>query len=73
MFSNRSLFFRHLGQTSSEPMLLEIEKAEGIYLFGTDGKQYIDLISGVSVSNTGHRHRKIVEAVKRQADNYMHL
>jgi len=73
MFSNRSLFFRHLGQTSPAPMLLEIDKAEGIYLFGNDGKKYIDLISGVSVSNTGHRHPKVVEAVKRQVDNYMHL
>ena len=73
MFSNRSLFFRHLGQTSPAPMLLEIDKAEGIYLYGNNGKQYIDLISGVSVSNVGHRHHKVVEAVKRQIDNYMHL
>ena len=73
MFSNRSLFFRHLGQTSPTPMLLEIDKAEGVYLFGADGKQYIDLISGVSVSNIGHRHHKVVEAVKRQVENYMHL
>jgi acetylornithine/succinyldiaminopimelate/putrescine aminotransferase len=73
MFSNRSLFFRHLAQTSPVPMLLEIDRAEGIYLFGPDGKKYIDLISGVSVSNVGHRHHKVVEAVKRQIDNYMHL
>jgi acetylornithine/succinyldiaminopimelate/putrescine aminotransferase len=73
MSSNRSLFFRHLGQTSPTPMLLEIERAEGIYLFGNDGKKYIDLVSGVSVSNTGHRHSRVVKAVKRQVDNYMHL
>ena len=73
MFSNRSLFFRHLGQTSPAPILLEIDRAEGVYLFGNDGKKYIDLISGVSVSNVGHRHDKVVEAVKRQVDNYMHL
>ena len=73
MYSKRSLFFRHLGQTSPAPMLLEIDRAEGVYLFGNDGKQYIDLISGVSVSNIGHRHPKVVEAVKRQVDNYMHL
>jgi len=73
MFSNRSLFFRHLCQTSSTPMLLEIDKAEGVYLFGNNGKQYIDLISGVSVSNTGHRHPKVVEAIKQQVDNYTHL
>ena len=54
-------------------MFLEIDKAEGIYLFGRNGKKYIDLISGVSVSNVGHRHNKVVEAVKQQVDNYMHL
>jgi len=55
------------------PMMLEIVRAEGIYMFGPDGKKYIDLISGVSVSNTGHCHPKVVEAVKKQVDLYMHL
>ena len=73
MLTNRQLFLRHLGQTSPGPMLLEIIRAEGVWLYGADGKKYIDLISGVSVSNTGHRHPKIVEAVKTQTDNYMHL
>jgi acetylornithine/succinyldiaminopimelate/putrescine aminotransferase len=54
-------------------MLLEIVRAEGIYMFGPDGKKYMDLISGVSVSNTGHGHPKVVEAVKNQVDLYMHL
>lgn len=53
--------------------MLEIVRAEGIYMFGPDGKKYIDLISGVSVSNTGHCHPKVVEAVKKQVDLYMHL
>lgn len=73
MFTNRQLFLQHLGQTSVAPMMLEIVRAEGIYMFGPDGKKYIDLISGVSVSNTGHCHPKVVEAVKKQADLYMHL
>lgn len=73
MLSNRQLFLRHLGQTSPGPMLLEIARAEGVFLYGSDGKKYMDLISGVSVSNTGHRHPKITEAVKAQMDNYMHL
>lgn len=73
MLSNRQLFLLHLGQTSLSPLLVEVEKAEGIYLYGPQGKQYIDLISGVSVSNTGHRHPKVVEAVKKQVDLYMHL
>jgi len=54
-------------------MFLEVEKAEGVYLFSPDGKKYLDLISGVSVSNTGHRHPKVVQAVKDQVDSYMHL
>jgi len=73
MFTNRQLFLAHLGQTSPSPLLLEIVSAEGIYLYGADGKKYLDLISGVSVSNTGHRHPKVVKAVKDQVDSYMHL
>ncbi len=73
MISNRQLFLQHVGQTSPMPIGLEIERAEGIYLYGADGKKYVDLISGVSVSNLGHNHPKIVEAVKKQAEKYMHL
>jgi acetylornithine/N-succinyldiaminopimelate aminotransferase len=54
-------------------MMLEIVRAEGVFMYGTDGKKYLDLISGVSVSNTGHCHPKIVEAVKNQVGTYMHL
>ncbi len=73
MLTNRQLFLKHLGHTSDAPMMLEIVRAEGIYMYGPDGQKYIDLISGVSVSNTGHRHPKVVEAVKNQVDQYMHL
>jgi acetylornithine/N-succinyldiaminopimelate aminotransferase len=73
MLTNRQLFLQHLGQTSVTPMMLEIESAKGIYMYGPDGKKYIDLISGVSVSNTGHGHPRVVEAVKNQVDMYMHL
>jgi acetylornithine/N-succinyldiaminopimelate aminotransferase len=73
MLTNRQLFQLHLGQTSPAPLMLEIEKAEGVWLFGTGGKKYIDLISGVSVSNTGHRHPKVVAAIKDQVDSYLHL
>ena len=73
MLTNRQLFLQHLGQTSVAPMMLEIVRAEGIYMYGPDNKKYIDLISGVSVSNTGHCHPKVVEAVKTQMDLYMHL
>lgn len=73
MLTDRQLFLRLLGQTSVAPLMLEIVSAEGVYMYGPDGAKYIDLISGVSVSNTGHRHPKVVEAIKNQVDHYMHL
>jgi len=73
MISQRQLFFKHIGQTSEAPMGLEIERAEGIYLYDTSGKKYIDLIAGVSVSNVGHLHPEVVKAVQKQAETYMHL
>ncbi len=73
MPSLRQLFLDHLGQTSVSPLLLEIERAEGSFLFDREGKDYLDLISGVSVSNTGHRHPAVVAAIKEQADKYLHL
>ncbi|MHC1705240.1 MAG: aspartate aminotransferase family protein [Tenuifilaceae bacterium] len=73
MLSLRQLFLKHVAQTSESPLLLEIERAEGVYLFGPEGKRYIDLISGVSVSNVGHCHPKVVDAVNIQVSKYMHL
>ena len=73
MISQRQLFLQHVGQTSENPSMLEIEKANGIYLYDKDGKEYIDLISGVSVSNLGHSHPAIIDAVKTQAEKHMHL
>jgi acetylornithine/N-succinyldiaminopimelate aminotransferase len=73
MLTNRQLFFNHLAQTSETPLALEIEKAKGVYLFDVDGKKYMDLISGISVSNVGHCHPKVVEAIKSQLDKYMYL
>lgn len=73
MLTQRQLFYNYVAQTSSEPIALEIEKAEGIYMYDKSGKKYIDLIAGVSVSNLGHRHPNVVKAVKEQADKYMHL
>jgi acetylornithine/succinyldiaminopimelate/putrescine aminotransferase len=73
MPSNRELFFRYLGQTSDFPLAVEIELAEGVYMYGTGGKRYLDLISGISVSTIGHRHPRVVQAIKDQADKYMHL
>lgn len=69
----RQLFLQHLAQTSPVPLQLEIEKAEGLYLYAADGKRYLDLISGIAVSYLGHAHPAVVEAVKAQAEKYMHL
>lgn len=73
MVSNRQLFLNHLAQTTDSPLMIEIERAEGIYMYSPDGKAYMDLISGIGVSNVGHRHPQVVEAVKSQVDRYMHL
>jgi acetylornithine/succinyldiaminopimelate/putrescine aminotransferase len=71
--NQRELFFRHLAQTSSSPLALEIVRAEGVYLYDADGKSYLDLIGGISVCNTGHRHPDVVEAIRDQADRYLHI
>ena len=63
----------NVAQTSNSPRLLEIERAEGLYLYDSQGKAYIDLVSGFAVGNTGHRHPKVVQAIKNQVDLYMHL
>ena len=69
----RSLFLNHVAQTSETPMMLEVERAEGIYIYSPDGKRYVDLIAGVSVSNLGHSHPRLVKAVQQQVEKYMHL
>lgn len=71
--TNRELFLSHVAQTSPSPIGLEIVRANGITLTDKDGKQYIDLISGFSVCNTGHSHPAVVDAVKTQVENYSHL
>jgi len=73
MASLRTLFYRHLAQTSDSPFALEIERAQGMYLYSPDGKKYLDLIAGVSVSNLGYQHPAVVKAVHEQVDKYMHL
>lgn len=69
----RQLFLHHVAQTSTAPLALEITAAEGCTLTGAGGKQYIDLIGGISVANVGHRHPRVVDAIKAQVDQYMHV
>lgn len=71
--TNRQLFLANLAQTSPAPMGLEITRAEACRLYDADGREYIDLIGGISVCNVGHRHPKVIEAIKKQLDDYMHI
>ncbi len=74
--NQRELFLRHVAQTSELPFLgvdVNIEKASGCTLTDVSGKKYIDLISGISVSNVGHCHPHVVKAVHAQSKKFMHL
>lgn len=73
MPSQRELFLKHLAQTSEFPLGLEIERAEGLYMYDHHGNTYLDLISGIGVSNLGHRHPKVTAAIHDQVDKYLHL
>jgi len=70
---NRQLFLRHVAQTSSTPLMLEIIKADGCWMFDTNGKKYLDMISGIAVSNVGHNNQDVKEAITNQLDKYSHL
>ena len=71
--TQRELFLRHIGQTSTAPLALEIVKADCATLYDAAGKEYIDLIGGISVANIGHRHPKVIEAIQKQLDAYLHI
>lgn len=73
MLTQRQLFLQHNAQTSTNPLLLEFVKAEGMFLHDSSGKKYMDLIAGIGVSNVGHCHPAVVKAVQHQAETYMHL
>ncbi len=71
--NKENYFIKHLGQTSPFPFLIDIQSAEGIYIIDKNGKSYMDMIAGVAVNNIGHRHPKVVAALKEQIDHYMHV
>ena len=68
----RRTFFRHVGQTSPSPLALEVDRADGVFLYSGD-RRYLDMVSGVCVSNIGHGHPEVIEAVRAQAGDYFHL
>ncbi len=69
----RQLFLANNAQTTNFPLLLEFERAEGVYMYDTAGKAHTDLISGIGVSSLGHGNPKVIAAIKHQVDQYMHL
>jgi acetylornithine/succinyldiaminopimelate/putrescine aminotransferase len=74
--NQRELFLRHVAQTSDTPMMgvdINIESAKGVILKDITGKEYIDLISGISVSSIGHCHPQVVKAIQAQTEKFMHL
>lgn len=66
-------FFIYQAQTTKFAAGFEVEKAEGSYIYGTDGKKYLDFVAGVSANTLGHSHPKVIEAIKEQADKYLHV
>ncbi len=72
MLSKRDLFLQHVGLTSEFSLMLDVSHSDGMYIYDTSGKQYMDLNSGISVSSLGHRHPKVISAIKRQLDKYLH-
>jgi acetylornithine/succinyldiaminopimelate/putrescine aminotransferase len=70
---SEEIFLNHLAPTNLHPFLIPIERAEGVWLYTPDGKKYMDMISGIGVTNIGHRHPKVVQAIKEQVDKHLHV
>ncbi|MGD1958011.1 MAG: aspartate aminotransferase family protein [Fulvivirga sp.] len=70
---DHSIFLKNIAQTTGQPFMLEVAYAKGIYLYSPDGREYIDMISGIAVSNLGHRHPKVIEAIRNQLDRHLHV
>ena len=73
MLTLRQLFLANNAQTTDFPLMLEFERAEGVYMYNAEGKAWLDLISGIGVSNIGHGNAEVIDAIKQQLDKYMHL
>lgn len=71
--TNRQLFFQHLAQTSDKPIGIEVASAKGIYIHDVNGKAFVDMIAGFSVCNIGHSHPDVINAIKAQVEQYMHV
>ncbi len=71
--SSSADFLEHLGQTNPFPFMIEVDRAEGIYIYDKSGKPYMDMIAGVAVNNVGHRHPHVINAIQKQLDRYLHV
>lgn len=71
--TNKQSFLKLQGQTNPSPYLIDVDKAEGIYIYDKTGKKYMDMIAGVAVNNIGHNHPKVVTALKKQIDKHLHV
>ena len=72
MSALRDDFFRFVAQTSPDPLGIEIARAHGCTIVATDGREYLDLLSGIGVASLGHAHPEVVQAIKDQAERYLH-
>ncbi len=68
-----SFFTQFQAQTTPHPMGLEITRAKGCYLYDKNKNKYIDFVAGVSACSLGHRHPKVVRAIKKQLRKYLHV
>lgn len=69
----KELFLKHIAQTSDNPIGLEVVKAKGPYIYTADGREMVDFISGIAVSSLGHRHPKVIRAIKSQLNKHLHV
>lgn len=70
---NKNKFLNGLAQTNPNPLLIEVEHADGIYIYDKQGNKYVDMIAGLCVNNVGHNHPKIINAIKSQLDKHLHV
>jgi acetylornithine/succinyldiaminopimelate/putrescine aminotransferase len=71
--NHREMFLRHVAQTSTAPLAIEVVRAEGMLMWDEKGKEYLDIIGGISVCSVGHRHPEVIKAIHTQADLYLHV
>ena len=64
--SSQEDFLKYQAQTTPFPIGVEVERAEGSYIYDTSGKAYLDMVSGIAVTNIGHRHPKVIKAIKNR-------